>query len=913
MPTPEPSSTAATVPMIICPTTHNDWDWQVTFETYYSDGTGSGSTATQPVHDILESVTANFQQNEAPYDQFCFSYAEVGFLRRYLKDNRSMAEVLRDARSRFCLLGGGITSPDNQTCHGEVFIRNYLTGHEFLKEVSLIDNVFFVAWLPDDFGHDPQLPVMIEALGMNSIALSRIPGSPQPTPCTDKQPAAGDVRESGISFYWPGNDGSNVLTHFMPSTYYGITNGLRADRMKTSTEIKQGIQNFLNANYDGVVWPGGTIFATEGGDWQYPISPATGGTPNGAYDWADVNGATVSSSSGGVTASCTLGTFADYYNALMASASEIREFVLYAENYWTGYFASRPQLKIDHYRSAQLLIGAEVLASILAVYAGTTPQDRAELEKAIWQGWHLLVPTSHHDFITGTSPDSVYDPPPTPAMPVWDSNGQLSMSAQTVTLAEDAMSLAMTQLASVVSASPNTNEIPIVVFNQVGSDLPDTALVEMDDPSGGTTDYMVRIGESLGYVQRSSKGTLLFQVPKMQSMSYKVVYLVALGGLRQPAQPADATGVVTMSNNGLVTLTLSEDDGWAITELTIGGDNYVQQDGTYANRIGVWTDTGNIYQFGMEFLNTCDQGTFSCAYLPNGVSGEFVEFGPIRWRFIGTLDNGYTVQYDLVNGETLVHMTTTGSAPSGTSVLTSFSMQTPLGQVGNVLEYGTSYYWESRNPEQSWDGLTFRASRNFAQLSASEEVAIAAIYHNGIPAWTIDGSTLRGCLLRNTPAGGRGASGHDNDEHTQRYTLDVQGQLAVTGHPLRMSLYTQTPLLAMEVAPATAATMRESAQLASVVQSDAVLRVGKMNPPSDGDIGSLILRIQQSRMGAQRLDIKLPFLASGGTRVWPEIVTALETIPENAPEVTLAETTASFQANRALWTMRVPVTAPGTR
>lgn len=898
MSTPEP----VTVPMIICPTSHNDWDWEQTFEGYYAPPPpGHG------VRGILQSVVTLLAGPALPETEFRFSYAEVGYLRRYLAEFPDRAAVLRAAGPRFCLLGGGITSPDNQACHGEVFIRNYLTGHDYLRSVGLIDNVFFVAWLPDDFGHDPQLPALIEALGMDAIALSRIPGSPQPPLCCRQQPANRDVRANGLSFYWPAGDGSKVLTHFMPQTYYGITYNL--EQMLCPSGIQSGIRTFLDGNYHGVVWPGGTIFATEGGDWQFPTSTAPGGKADGAYNWIDVNNVSITSEASHVTAACRLGTFADYYDALMQSADDIPTAVLYAENFYTGYFASRPQLKIDQYQAAQLLVGAEVLGSILAVHHGTSAGDQAALAEKIAGAWNLLVPTTHHDFVTGTSPDDVYQVTEPPPHPVWDEVGQLSMAAQAVALATDAMGLAMTQLAGAVAATPCANEIPVVVFNQVGCDLPDTALVEMADPSGGTTDFMVRVGESVGFVQRSSDGTLLFQVPGMRSMSYRVVYLVPEGRLRPPTPPTDASGVVTLSNDGLVTLTLSEEDGWAITQLAIGNGQYVRQDGTYANRIGIWNDDGNIYQFGMEYMSGCNQGTFAFASFLQGQGGQFVESGPIRWRFAGTLENEFTTQYDLVRGETLVRITTTGAASCGTSVLTSFSMQTPAGQVGTVLEYGTSCYWENRDPQPSWEGLTFRASRDFAQIAASPGVAVAAVYHNGIPAWTIDGNILRGCLLRNTPGTQRAVPGTDSDPHTQSYTLDVQGQLAVTGHPLRTALYAQTPLRAVEVALAPGGTTPESAQLASVAQPDAVLRVGKIDPPSGGGIRSLILRVQQAGTGAQRLDVDLPFLAGGGLSGRPEIVTALETTRRNAPAVELSGTTASFEANRALWTMRVPVAA----
>ncbi len=904
---PNTPASASPIQMIVCPTTHNDWDWQYTFEQYYETMNNYG------VKGILDSVIENFEGTTGQDQAFCFSYTEMGFLRRYLHAHPKKAAVLREAGTRFCVLGGGITSPDNQVSHCEVFIRNYLTGHQFLNSVRLMGNVFLVAWLPDDFGHDPQLPVLLEALGMQAAALSRIPGSPQPTLCPDQQPADGDVREAGLSFWWPASDGSQVLTHFMPATYYGITNN--PNNNLNLQDTVECMQFFLDGNATAT-WPGGVIFATQGGDWQFPDSSLDSTNAN-AYDWADAIGASVTS--GAVTVQGQVGTFADYYQSLMQSAGDIPTETLFAENYWTGYFASRPQLKIDHYQAAQWLLGAEVLGSILAVYGGASTEQRAELAAALDDAWHLLVPTTHHDFVTGTSPDDIYKVPSPTGEQVWDSYGQLDMSRRALTLANDALNLGLRQLAGAVTATPQPGEIAVVVFNQIGCDLPATAIVEMADPSNGATNYQVRVGANLSPVQTSSENTLLFQVAGMESMSYQVVYLVPQGPRTPPPPSVPVTGDFSFSNNGTVNLTVSQSKGWAITTLQVGGHNYVQP-GAAANQMGVWNDSGNLYQFGMEFTSGCSTGSFRFKSPLTGGTGTPVESGPIRWRFLANLKdfsgNAYTTQYDLILGETLVRITTTGAAPGttaenspGYSVVTSFHMQTAAGATASVLEYGTSYFWENRNPQQSWRGLTFRASHDFAQLATSAGDAIAAVYHNGIPAWTIDGSILRGCVLRNTPAGGRGAWGSDTDSHTQAYTLDVSAQPAISGYPLRTSFYAQTKLYAAVVASTTAATMTATAQLASVAQTNAVLRVGKTDAPSAAG-RNLILRVQQSCTEAQQLDIDLPFLGNSG-QIQPEIVTALETVPARRTVVRLNGTTASFRADRAVWTMKVPI-GPGT-
>jgi alpha-mannosidase len=937
---PRTALTSQLTEMIVCPTTHNDWDWLVSFETYYTQG---GDDSDASVETILSKVASLFADPTSNAG-FAFSYAEVGFLRRHLESHPEALAQFQNAKEKFCLLGGGITSPDNQASHGEVFIRNYLTGHRFLRAVELIDQVFPVAWLPDDFGHDPQLPVLIEALGFKAIGLSRIPGSVQPSLCPKTQLANQNIRNSGLSFFWPANDGSRVLTHFMPQTYYGITNyqGSTASQMA----------GFLAGNNDQTPgsgsyaqWPGGTVFATQGGDWQFPDSSVTPPGLVGAYDWAAVNDATVTS--GSLSIPARLGTFADYFTALMKSPGAIPTTTLYAENYWTGYFASRPQLKIDHYQAAQDLLAAEVLEALLSVYSdvgnpldtttlgatigtscGTTVETpRASLSELIFSGWQSLVPSTHHDFVTGTSMDSVaLDPNANGSSPqIWDSKGQQSMLARAAGLGAQAVAQGMGLLADAVDATPNTAlaEFAVLVFNPVGSDQPDTALVEMDDPSQGQVDYLVRVGKRIGVVQRSATGTLLFQVPGMRSMAYQVVYLQAQVGSATPPPLAQEVSTDYTLSNGTVSIALASTAGWAIQSLVLDGCEHVQSTSEFANRLSVWTDTGNLYQFGMEYMSGCSTGNFSQTVYVVAAEGTLIESGPLRWRFKGNLvapsssgshgtpsnEDVFTTQYDLIKGDSRVRIETIGqAAKASTSVLTSFPMQTGTGGLADSLEYGTGYYWESRAPQASWPGLTFRACRDFAQLArpmGTQLEAIAAVYQNGIPAWTLDGNTLRGCLFRNTPGQQRGANGNDTATHTQAYVLDPRPETAASGTPLRRARTSTTPLAAWPVNMAVTSTAPQAAQLVSVHEADATVRVCKVNTGTTED-GALILRVQRSGSGTETLTLTLPFLGTASPRFGsPEIVSALEAPLDAAPGLTQNGPAISFQANRAVWTLKL--------
>ncbi|KAK7013020.1 glycosyl hydrolases family 38 N-terminal domain-containing protein [Favolaschia claudopus] len=848
---------------------------------------------------------------------FRFSYAEVAFLRQYLDFWEGTGTPLNPAvfdTPQFCLLGGGITSPDNQVSHSEVFIRNYLLGQQYLESKNLSQRIFPVAWVPDDFGHSPQLPVLVEAMGMKAIGLSRVPGSPQPGLCNTTQKAATDIRQNGLSFYWPGRDGSSILTHFMPTTYYGIADFCPGD-------AQASMAAFLD-DCDDCVWPNDIIFATEGGDWQYPRNNSVpGGNPGYLYDWQGVLAASNSSWTG------QLVTFDEYYSALMQNPNGIKNFTLFAENYYTGYFASRPQLKINHYAATQLLLGAEVLSSIFTVFNGSTPD---ELNAKINATWDLLVPTTHHDFISGTACDAVHYfgqncddigncPQPPKPLPEggWDEKGQLAMSNLTVILANDSMTFAMDQLSRSVQWTQKPGFIPVVVFNQLGLDLPGTSMVEMNDPTGGIGNYRTVIDGSPGPLQRTQDGKLLFQVPGMPSMLYKIVELGPCAETCNVTEsiPQTINASSYLLSNGLVNITLERDAGWSIANLTIGSDSYVQPN-THANSIELWGDTGNLYQFGMEYETGCTplefthNSTLTCAG-----PATLLENGPIRWRLTAPLKdsfgNLYSTQYELVRGETFVRITTTGAAPhqGSFSVLTSFPMMTPTGKTATALEYGTAYSWEDRNPQKSWDGLTFRATHNFAQLvTAQGGKAVTAVYHNGMPAWTIDvgeGGMLKGALLRNTPGTDRAQSGTDTDRHTQRYTLDVQSQLAETGYPLKMALYTHTPLRAvpLNISVTPHPTMPQRAQLAAPWEDDVVLAVAKTSNDS------LVVRVQRANSTEHEIGVMFPWRNSTNLQL-PKIVSALENTIQGAPTVRPSENVPGlyvYDAGRMLTTMNVPL------
>lgn len=452
----------------------------------------------------------------------------------------------------------------------------------------------------------------------------------------------------------------------------------------------------------------------------------------------------------------------------------------------------------------------------------------------------------------------------------------------------------------------------------------------MEAPSDVTG---VRVGEQVLPVQRLAGGGLLLPVSGVQSYGYETVYLQEGTGSVVTLPPA--SDVVTLENDYL-TATLSRSAAWAITSLW---DKTSQQpmlpSGGYANAIRIYTDTGNLYQFGNEPLScsTRNKPIFGELQDQNvafqGGPGEWLEFGPLRYRFqasIAAPDGGpsYLLEYSLAVGEPMLRMRLTGAALPATSVVAEFSL-VPAGEA-LTLTYGTANHWDDHQPVPYWNGPTFRATHDFVLPVGGDGRPLAAVYHRGIPAWSVDtNGHLLGVLLRYAPATQRGAAGTDPNIHEQEYALRLPGLGgAATGEPLAEALAYGNPLRAALVAAnQTEVVLPVEASLAGVTGSTAILRVARTQEGSttvdsskkwpQPEQFSFVLRVYLASATAAApspVTIALPFLGSGATFT-AESVTALEE-PLDGPQPTVSGNALTFTPTGALSTLRITVTRPAT-
>ena len=881
--------------LIVCPTSHMDWNWIYSFDEYYKVATfgRSGEGNVQSILDAAATLPAS-------QPTFHYSLAELAWLQRYVLDQGSEQTNTKALAGVLTLMGGAITSPDNIVCDGEVYVRAYLVGRQWARAAGLGATIDNVSWMPDDFGHDPELPVILTAMGLTAVGVARVPGA-FPNYNTQLPPGSGsmacELMTSGVAFNWQAGDGSSIFAHFMPDQYGVPFWSAGDDGSGNATTWKHFVHSLYTSSYFNcshigeVVWPGGVAFAPAGGDFSVPDA----GWVNGV---ADFNGDDI-----GTTAS--IGTFADYVAAVRNSGATLATTPLDPSNFWTGYFGSRPALKILQARASRDLVAAETISRLLWLGSAISSATLQAIDGAIEQAWRTLAPSSHHDFITGTSPDRVYK------------MEQYPMLATAATMAAAVRARALQTVADTVSLAGPGNVV--VVHNAVG--LARAGIVELRSGSA------VTFNGSAATVQPLDGGRLLAQTPVVPSLGY-VAGLVQDDAHLIPHPHHRHSDTLTM-NNGTIGITITAAAAWGITAISADGSTNVLPTNTVANQIVYYNDSGNLYQYGNE---PGAGGTFS----PGGTTftaGDAVqtEFGPLRWRAEATLtaDDGttFTLGYTLHAGEALVRMDVTGSAPAATTVVTTFPAVAVDGTTqGTHLVYGTAHHYHDDQAPAYWTAPTFKATHNFlmpAADTAGAVFALAAIYHNGMPAWACTGGQILGSLFRNTDGTQRGAAGTDSDTHTQHYALRISDTALdpSQGQPLAEALQYSDPLQAAVATdtnkPESPITLPATQSLAST-QAPALVMVARPmgNVPSGNgnQINSQVaIRVYRpDANGTQTTaQVTMPVLESA-SQLSASLITALEDPIPNAPTIGINNGVFSVPAAYAVTTMAVAATRPIT-
>jgi alpha-mannosidase len=813
---------------IVSQSSHLDWDWRHTFDEYFEGPLDDPFLFLLPgtVDGILSDAVDLLARFHASGTHYYYSVAEMGFLARFVEAHPDVLDRLRAVGHDLRIVGGGITSPDSLLPSGEAFIRDYLVGKTWVD--ATLELPIREAWLPDDFGHDSQLPIVLEAMGLDAVGFGRVPGVANALQSLGAQPPddgsiAAQLLKDGLDFVWRAADGSRAIAHWMPGGYCQGDWGLGPT---PGHEPADALARLIAT--DGAASRTPYIFIPLGCDFARP-------RPN-LLDLIDAWNAHEYARTGVWAVAATFDHYVQLVGAHRA-ALPVRRFD--PTPYWTGFYATRPLLKGMHLRATQALLGAETFGAIADAVGRRDPAGwRAQVHArtaAIHAGWETLVPGNHHDFITGTALDPVYE------------DEQIPRLTAALAAGETEQTRALAQIAAAIHPTHADGTKTVVVFNPLGFARRALVEVQASDPPRPAR------APSGALEQASAEGGRLF-LASVPSLGYATEDLArrgnaAIGPTSLALEPGETVAVL---ENDFLRATLRQDAGWGITSLVDkrSGAELIAG-GQVGNALVPYSDQGGLYRFGDE-MQRCSLDPL--AGEGGGSALAVLERGPLRARVMAqTVAGGQTFQkeYLLVAGEPFLRMVSTGAAAPGTSVMVHFPLAGPI----DALVHGTAYHWDQKEPERA-GRLTFEATHDFL-VPQSGGVARAAIFHAGVPAWAArrDG-VMVGALWRNAnqeQCDFEGAAGTDTHEVAVSYAIRVPTGVTKpqTGRQLREALAFEAPLLAMAGQPAGHLPRRFS--LASATPKSAIITAAKAGTTDDA---ALVLRLYQPTNAPLRVVVR---------------------------------------------------------
>ncbi|XP_034950433.1 alpha-mannosidase 2 [Chelonus insularis] len=403
--------------VFVVPHSHNDPGWLETFEKYYI----------QKTQRILNNMVSKLGEDKRRK----FIWAEISFFKLWWDEQ---PQTTKEAVKRLLIdrqleiVAGGWVMPDEAVSHWMAQLTQLTVGHQWLKEN--LDYVPTTGWAIDPFGLSPTMPFLLKKSGLKNLVIQRVHYA------VKKRLA----REKNLEFLWRqiwDNDGeTELLTHMMPFYSYdvphtcgpdpkiccqfdffrlpnfGLTCPWRVAPQPISLKNVAKRAYLLLDQYrkKSQLFRSNVVLAPLGDDFRYAQSAewdAQYGNYQKLFDYMNTNEQ--------LNVHIQFGTLTDYFDAVRRELninelpSLSGDFFTYAdegEDYWSGYYTSRP----FHKRLDRVLLGtlraSEIISSI-AWARGHHNLAEGNLEKRMMEArqWHSIF--QHHDGVTGTARDEV--------------------------------------------------------------------------------------------------------------------------------------------------------------------------------------------------------------------------------------------------------------------------------------------------------------------------------------------------------------------------------------------------------------------------------------------------------------------------------------------------------------------------
>ncbi|KAF7278990.1 hypothetical protein GWI33_007795 [Rhynchophorus ferrugineus] len=407
--------------VIIVPHSHNDPGWLKTFESYF--------------HVSSRQIMSNMVAKLHEYKNLTFIWSEISFLNSWWEEahpskQRALKELV-DSR-RLEITTGGWVMTDEANVHLFAMVDQLIEGHQWLWANLGIKPKS--GWSVDPFGHGSTVPYLLGQSGLRGTVIQRIHYAWKQWLALKQY---GDFRWVPS---WNSNSGTgSILTHNQPFDIYSIKHScgphpyicLNFDFRKVQgeyTEYSLKAQAITEKNVKeksellleqyartGSLFPHNVVLMPLGDDFRYNLREE--------FDQQYLNYMKlinyINAHKDQYKAEVSFGTPSNYFDEILKRYDQYPslkgDFFVYSDifsegrpAYWSGYFTTRPFLKILDRELEHNLRSAEILYTValnnakqqrLLAYLKTLEKDYEKLIRAR----RNLGLFQHHDAITGTS------------------------------------------------------------------------------------------------------------------------------------------------------------------------------------------------------------------------------------------------------------------------------------------------------------------------------------------------------------------------------------------------------------------------------------------------------------------------------------------------------------------------------
>lgn len=343
---------------ILISETHWDRAWYLTFQKFRLKLVG----LMDQLFRVLES--------DPEFRTFTFDGQTV-----VLEDYLEMVPYQRDRLRDFVIkeridVGPWYVLPDVFLVSGEALIRNLLLGRRIAKEFG---RVMEVGYIPDPFGHVSQLPMILSQFRYDSVIFARGAGN--------------EMQELGAEFIWEASDGSEVLAHWLPMSYFNVA--------RLPEDIQDAVKAVESAVEQLRPWSRiETLLLMNGSDHLLPQPhvPKVIQTYNDKHDKKIV-----------------FGTLTMFVERLRENRSRLKRYRgefrgSKYQNLLSGVYSSRVYLKqMNEYTQRLLERAVEPWCSVAHILGAKYPDDEIRM------AWKYLLRNHPHDDICGCSIDEAHD------------------------------------------------------------------------------------------------------------------------------------------------------------------------------------------------------------------------------------------------------------------------------------------------------------------------------------------------------------------------------------------------------------------------------------------------------------------------------------------------------------------------